>query len=227
MTDAFSPERLAELAQRWQREPGARIFLQLAEEYRRGGRQGEAIDVLHQGLAHNPGQVSALVLLGRCELERGDAAAAREALEQAVVRDPAQLVANRLLVDAYLALGEAGKARERIEFYRLFNDRDPEIDELERRIEAATGAPATAVATPPASAGAAAAISGTRAPSADEPSPFGVLFEPQATRTRLAEAFSREGLFRLPEPPAAPATGAEKPVHGEPADSREAAGGPG
>lgn len=227
MTDAFSPERLAELAQRWQREPGARIFLQLAEEYRRGGRQGEAIDVLRQGLAHNPGQVSALVLLGRCELERGDAAAAREALEQAVVRDPAQLVANRLLVDAYLALGEAVKARERIEFYRLFNDRDPEIDELERRIEAATGATATAVASPPASAGAAAASTGTRAPSADEPSPFGVLFEPQATRTRLAEAFSREGLFRLTEPPAAPATVAEKPVHGEPAVSREAEGGPG
>lgn len=226
MTDAFSPERLAELAQRWQREPGSRIFLQLAEEYRRGGRHGEAIDVLRQGLAHNPGQVSALVLLGRCELERGDAAAAREALEQAVVRDPAQLVANRLLVDAYLELGEAGKARERIEFYRLFNDRDPEIEELERRIEAAAGVPAAAVVIPAPAAPAAAVDSRPRASSTADPSPFGVLFEPQASRQRLAEAFTREGLFHLPEAAAAPATVAG-PAPGEPLSVPVAEGEPG
>ena len=126
VTDGFSPERLAEYAQRWQREPGSRVFLQLAEEHRRGGQFAEAVAVLRQGLERNPRHVSALVLLGRCELERGDAEAAREALEQAVVSDPAQLVANRLLVDAYLSLGEIDKARERIEFYRLFNDLEAE-----------------------------------------------------------------------------------------------------
>ena len=105
MSEAFSAERLAQLEERWRREPLSRVFLQVAEEHRRGGDLRRAVEVLEQGLGKHPGYVSALVLLGRCRLEGGDPPAAIEALERAVVHDPAQLVANKLLVEAYLATG--------------------------------------------------------------------------------------------------------------------------
>lgn len=225
VTDGFSPERLAEYAQRWQREPGSRVFLQLAEEHRRGGQFAEAVAVLRQGLERNPRHVSALVLLGRCELERGDAEAAREALEQAVVSDPAQLVANRLLVDAYLSLGEIDKARERIEFYRLFNDRDPEIDELDRRIETAQRQVEASAGT---SEPRAARAGGFDARTERDPMPFGPVFDPVAAGARIAAAFSSEQIFPLAlagtalgatavaEPPAEEAS-AELQVEAEPA----------
>ncbi|KAB2963401.1 MAG: tetratricopeptide repeat protein, partial [Thermoanaerobaculia bacterium] len=138
MTEAFSEERLWQLAERWRREPTSRIFVQLAEEYRRGGRHREALGVLEQGLVHHPDYVSALVVLGRCRLDAGDAPGAVVAFEHALAQDPAQLVANKLLVEAYLRSAQPAKAKERLAFYRLVNDRDSEIEDLERRIAAAS-----------------------------------------------------------------------------------------
>ena len=114
MSDAFSAERLAQLEERWRREPESRIFLQLAEEYRRGGMMSRAVEALEQGVARHPNQVSALVALGRCRLEVDDAPRAVEAFETALTLDPAQLVANRMLVEAYLRTQQPAKARERL-----------------------------------------------------------------------------------------------------------------
>ncbi len=170
MTEAFSAERLAQLAERWEREPSSRVFLQLAEEYRRGGQLGRAAEVLEQGLERQPTYVAALVLLGRCRLEAGSAAAAVTAFEKALAQDVAQLVANKLLIEAYLRTGHAGRAKERLDFYRLFNDRDAEIEDLERRIAAAgrSTAPASPLAPAPAAPAASAAPA---APATAAPSP--------------------------------------------------------
>jgi len=149
LTEAFSEERLWQLGERWRREPTSRIFVQLAEEYRRGGRYREALGVLEQGLVHHPGYVSALVVLGRCRLDAGDAPGAVEAFDRALAQDPAQLVANKFLVEAYLRAGQPDRAQQRLDFYRLLNDRDAEIEDLARRIAAARGA---AASPPPAPA---------------------------------------------------------------------------
>ncbi len=148
MPEPFSAERLNQLRQRWERDPKSRSFLQLAEEYRRGGRLADAVHVLEAGLKEHPTYLSAQVALGRCLLENGTPGAARELLEKAVARDPTQLVANKLLVEAYLALGQAGKARERLDLYKLFNDRDEEIGPLEARIRALDGLPEASPAAP-------------------------------------------------------------------------------
>lgn len=132
---ASSPERLAELRRRWQAEPGSRLFLQLAEEYRRAERHGEAVEVLQAGLADHPNHVSAHVALGRARLAMGEAAAAVGSLERALDLDATNLVANKALVEAYLAQGEREKARQRLDLYRLLNDADPDVPELRRRID--------------------------------------------------------------------------------------------
>ena len=136
MPEPFSTEHLNQLRQRWERDPKSRPFLQLAEEYRRAGRLPDAVHVLEVGLKEHPTYLSAQVALGRCLVETGAADAAVEILERAVARDPTQLVASKLLVEAYLAKGQPGKARERLDLYKLFNDRDVEIEPLEARIRA-------------------------------------------------------------------------------------------
>jgi hypothetical protein len=173
--------------------------------------------VLEQGLVHHPTYVSALVVLGRCRLEAGEAEEAAQALERALAHDPAQLVANKLLVEAYLRSGRPAQARERLDFYRLFNDHDAEIDGLARRIAAASGArplaprPAAAppifdLGPPPRAAGVELAPpAAVRARGAG--APFGELHDAAVAARRIVRALAAGGLFPIasaPEPAPAP-----------------------
>jgi len=74
------PSRLEALRERWERDPASRLFLQLAEEYRRDGQPEAALKVLETGLGHHPGYLAARVALGRCLLETGDVTGAAETL---------------------------------------------------------------------------------------------------------------------------------------------------
>lgn len=147
MTPDSSSEHLAELRRRWQAEPGSRLFLQLAEEYRRADRHGEAVEVLEKGLEQHPNHVSAHVALGRVRLDMGEPGNAAKALERALELDVTNLVANKLLIEAYLGRGEKERARQRLDLYRLLNDSDPDVADLRRRIDGGRS-----VAPPPAAA---------------------------------------------------------------------------
>lgn len=127
-------ERLEALRERWEADSGSRVFLQLADEYRRLGRTEEAARVLEEGLEASPNHLAAQVALGRCHLELGRPEEAATLLEGVIESDPTQMVAYRLLVDAYLRQGRADEARQRLRIYGLLNDSDPEIAELRRRI---------------------------------------------------------------------------------------------
>ena len=148
MSDGRAQEqqvRLAQLEQRWEATPGSpRVFLQLAEEYRRVGRVADASRVLEAGLEEHPHYPSAQVALGRVRLEMGAAASAAEVLSDVVANDPTHMVAYKLLAEARLRCGDAAGASETLERYRLLNDGDPESDELARRI-----AELSPAATPP------------------------------------------------------------------------------
>lgn len=132
-----SDDRLTDLRLRWEADPGSRVFVQLAEEYRGLGRLDEAVQVLESGLAKAPSYVSAQVALGRCRLELGNIDSAVSVLERVVERDSTQLVANKLLVEAYLRRGDLRAARERLELYAALNDADPQIEELREALREA------------------------------------------------------------------------------------------
>ncbi|NJL27969.1 MAG: tetratricopeptide repeat protein, partial [Thermoanaerobaculia bacterium] len=117
--------KIEELRRRFEEQPASRIFLQLAEEYRRLGLPEQAIEVLEAGLAKRPGDLSGMVALGRCRLEIGLLEAAVETLEGVIARDAAHLVANKLLIEAHLQLGDAERAGQRLELYKLLNAADP------------------------------------------------------------------------------------------------------
>jgi tetratricopeptide (TPR) repeat protein len=132
--DTSPPERLRALQLRWEADKASRVFVQLAEEYRRLGRTEEALAILAEGLAANPNYLAAQVVLGRCHLDLGRTKEAIAELEGVIARDPTQMVAYKLLVEAHLAEQDGEEARKRLRIYSLLNDSDPEIADLRRRI---------------------------------------------------------------------------------------------
>jgi Tfp pilus assembly protein PilF len=126
--------RLRVLRQRWEADRTSRVFLQLAEEYRRQGMPREALPVLEEGLRHHGSSIAGQVALGRCRLELGQAEGAAAILEKVVERDPTQMVAYRTLVDAYIKLGAPAEARDRLSHYSQLNPQDPEIEALDGQI---------------------------------------------------------------------------------------------
>lgn len=129
-----SRAELEELRQRWEKEPSPRLSLELAEEYRRAGDLEEAVAVLETAMESHPEHVAARVALGRYRMELGRFDEARSLLEGVVAEDPTHLVANKALVKLHAALGEKKQATDRLALYRLLNESDPEIEELEQRI---------------------------------------------------------------------------------------------
>ena len=86
MPEPYSAERAAQLKARLDRDSNSRVFLQLAEEYRRAGRLDEAVRVLDDGLKTHPVYIAARVVLGRTLLESGQAERSVRELEHAVER---------------------------------------------------------------------------------------------------------------------------------------------
>lgn len=130
-----SNHRLEELKRRFEADPGSRLYLQLADEYRRLGQHPEAIGVLQTGLEQRPRDLTGLLALGRCHLEMGSDQQAAEILEGVVERDPTHIVANKLVLEAHLQSKDFEKAKQRLDIYRLLNDRDPELDHLQFRLD--------------------------------------------------------------------------------------------
>jgi len=104
--------RIDELRRRLERDPGSRLFAQLAEELRKSGDLVEAIRVARAGLAVHPSYPSARLTLGRALLDSGDAAGGRAELESALREAPDNILASRFLAQAREALGDVKGAIE-------------------------------------------------------------------------------------------------------------------
>jgi len=102
--------RIDELRRRLERDPGSRLFAQLAEEHRKAGDHAEAVRVARGGLALHPGYASARLTLGRALLESGEAGAAAVELAQVVREAPDNILAGRFLGQALEMSGDLAGA---------------------------------------------------------------------------------------------------------------------
>jgi tetratricopeptide (TPR) repeat protein len=102
--------RIEDLRRRLEKEPGSRIFAQLAEELRKEGDFAEAIRVSRAGLAQHPTYPSARMTLGRALFDSGDNAAARGEFEAVLRGAPDNILASRLLAESLEAMGDLGPA---------------------------------------------------------------------------------------------------------------------
>src|SRR6185436_4083957 len=102
--------RIDDLRSRLAKDPGSRLFAQLAEELRKDGALVEAIGVSRDGLKRHPTYTTARLTLGRCLLETGDAHGAIAELQAAVAGAPDNILALRLLAESHEAAGAFGAA---------------------------------------------------------------------------------------------------------------------
>ena len=133
-----TPEaKIRDLERRLDLDPGSRLFVSLAEEYRKLGRMRDALGALQKGLLAHPGYVAAQVALGRVYIEAGQATDAVATFTKVLVADPGNLVAAKSLADIHLARGDKLEAVKKYKLYRaLSGDRkvDPIIADLETQV---------------------------------------------------------------------------------------------
>ena len=107
--------RIDELRKKLDKEPGSRLFAQLAEELRKDGDFEDAIRVAREGLQKHSNYPSARMTLGRALFDTGDWAAARAEFEQVLKGAPDNILASRLLAESLEGLGDVPAAHRALQ----------------------------------------------------------------------------------------------------------------
>ncbi len=118
---------IAKLTERISKDPKSKLFVPLAEEYKKSGDIEMAIHVLTEGLKNNPGYVTARSFLGRLLFDMGDLAAARREFEEVVKAVPDNLFAQKKLGDLHVLLGNRTEALKYYKTACSLNPADAEI----------------------------------------------------------------------------------------------------
>jgi len=128
-------EEIEKLRMRVEKDPNSRLFLPLAEEYRKTGMPDEAISVILSGLERQPGYTSARVALGRIYMEKGMIEEARDEFERVVSAIPDNLFSHKKLAEIYRERGETLKAtdeyRKVMQLNPLDEDAKMSLEEIE------------------------------------------------------------------------------------------------
>ena len=151
MADPQSEAKIRDLEQRMAAMPGSRIFVGLAEEYRRAGRFADALATLRNGLEAHPTYLSARIAIARLYQETGRVQEAIDAFSKVLASDRENLVAAKALGDLHSRQGNVIESVKKFKLYRaLSGDRsvDERIAALEREARAEGAAPAAPAAPP-------------------------------------------------------------------------------
>src|SRR5215471_7130331 len=134
MADPAAEGRIRDLKRRLELEPASRLFVAMAEEYRKTGQLADALSTLQRGLLAHPGYLSAHVALGRAYLESGQITEAIATFSKVLANDPGNLVSAKSLADIYLSRGDSVEAIKKYKLYRaLAGDRS--VDAVIERLE--------------------------------------------------------------------------------------------
>ena len=106
----MSSEEIERLREKIEKDPNSKLFVPLAEEYKKAGMYDEAIDALIKGLEKQPSYLSARVSLGKIYVERGMLADAMAEFEKVIAAIPENLYAHKKLAEIYRELGDKDKA---------------------------------------------------------------------------------------------------------------------
>ena len=145
----MADSRIDELRKRLEKEPGSRLFAQLAEELRKTGALDEAIKVCRDGLQKQPTYHSARMTLARSLMDSGDLNAARSEFEAVLKAAPDNILASRLLGECLEGLGDLAGARARYKTTLALAPVDKHLQSRLEAVEARLAAPVEPPAPPP------------------------------------------------------------------------------
>ncbi len=96
---------IKKLRERLSQQPGSRLFLSLAEEFRKRDMGDEAVELLIDGIGKNPDFLAARLRLGRWYLQGDKFAEALEQFSEVLEKAPDNNFARKGLAEANRALG--------------------------------------------------------------------------------------------------------------------------
>jgi len=128
-------ESIDKLKEKVAKDPSSKLFVPLAEEYRKAGKLDEAVDVLKSGIERQPNYMSARVALSKIYLEKNMLNEARDELEKVVKSIPDNLFAQRKLADIYKQLGDKERAISQYKVVLRLNPLDEEALSILKELE--------------------------------------------------------------------------------------------
>lgn len=131
----MSIKEIEKLREKVDKDPNSKLFVPLAEEYKKEGMTDEAIEVLQKGLQRQPGYMSARVSLGKIYLAKGQMDEARAEFESVIKSIPDNLYAHKKLAGIYRDTGERDLAIKAFRTVLKLNPMDEEILNNLRDIE--------------------------------------------------------------------------------------------
>lgn len=126
-------EDIEKLREKVARDPVSKLFVPLADEYRKMGMLDEAVAALVQGLEAQPNYMSARVALGKTYLEKNMLPEARDEFEKVVAAIPDNLFAHKKLAEIYR---DTGKYKKSVEQYNEVIKLNPKDEDAILNIEA-------------------------------------------------------------------------------------------
>lgn len=127
---------IAKLTERVSKDIKSKLFVPLAEEYKKAGDLDMAIHVLSEGLKNNPSYVTARSVLGKLLLEKGDLSRAQIEFQEVVKTIPDNILAQRKLGDLFVLQNRPDEALKQYKVVLALNPRDEEVGSLVSDIEA-------------------------------------------------------------------------------------------
>ncbi|MGB3341529.1 MAG: hypothetical protein WBB37_08625 [bacterium] len=103
---------IARLSERYNKDPKSKIFVQLADAYRKSNMIDEALEILNKGLAFNPNYPLAYLILGKCCFDKRMYEKAKESFGKTLNYDPQNIVALRMLAQTCEATKDEGGQME-------------------------------------------------------------------------------------------------------------------
>jgi tetratricopeptide (TPR) repeat protein len=139
----MSLKEIEKLREKVEKDPNSKLFVPLAEEYRKEGMLDEAVDVLLKGIESQPGYMSARVSLGKIYLEKGMPGEARAEFENVVRSIPDNLYAQKKLAEIYRDIGEKDLAIQSYRAVLKLNAMDEEALDVLKTLESSEEAPSS------------------------------------------------------------------------------------
>ncbi len=120
----MSRDDIERLLKKISEDPDSKLFVALAEEYKKAGLIDEAISTLVQGLEKQPHYLSARVSLGNIYMGQGRLTDAKTEFERVIASIPDNLYFHKNLAEIYRELGQTEKAINELNIVLNLNPTD-------------------------------------------------------------------------------------------------------